>query len=353
VELDSGTALFDRAGGRRRPVASITKIMTALLVLESATPAEEVIASPRAVAEGGAELGLEEGERIPVRELLYALMLQSANDAAVALAEHAAGSVEGFVDGMNEEARALGLTDTRFASPNGLDDSGYSTARDVAAITVEAFRSETFAETVRTKFRAIGAPDGSPRRIQNRNALLWLYPDAIGVKTGYTAAAGFCLVAAAERDGLRLATVILGSPEDAFSDAAALLNHGFATYERRQVATLGDPLDPIRVSGRLVTVEAGDFLDVFVRRSDTVNVTVDIRPGLRLPLGRGQEVGELIATSGGAEVGRAPVLVADSVRLPTPAPRQPEESPWWSRAWDAIISFFADVFGPVVEEPGL
>jgi serine-type D-Ala-D-Ala carboxypeptidase (penicillin-binding protein 5/6) len=349
VELDSGTVLFEREATRRRPIASITKIMTALLVLESATPVDEVVASPRAVAEEGAELGLEEGERIPVRELLYALMLQSANDAAVALAEHAAGSVDAFVDLMNEEARVLGLTDTRFASPNGLDDTGYSTARDVAAITVEAFRSETFAETVRTKFRSIAAPDGSARRIQNRNALLWLYPDAVGVKTGYTAAAGFCVVAAAERDGLRLAAVVLGSPDEAFSDAAALLNHGFATFEQRQVATLGDPLDPIRVAGRMVTLEAGDFLHVLVRRSQPVEVSVRVRAKLRLPLARGQEVGELIATASGEELGTAPVVVADSVRpLPPEEPR-----PWWERAWEAIRSFLDDVFGPVVEEPGL
>jgi D-alanyl-D-alanine carboxypeptidase len=352
VDLDSGKVLLDRAGGRRRPIASITKIMTALLVLESATPVDEVIASDRAVAEEGAELGLEAGERIPVRELLYALLLQSANDAAVALAEHVSGSVDAFVDRMNEGARDLALTDTRFASPNGLDDSGYSTARDVAAITVEAFRSETFAETVRAKTRAIGAPDGSARRIQNRNALLWLYPDSIGVKTGYTAAAGFCLVAAAEREGLRLGAVVLDAPNDAFSDAAALLNYGFAAYEQRRVVTLGDRLDPIRVAGRLVTLEAGDFLHVLVRRNESVEVTVRIRPSLGLPLARGQDVGELIATVSGEERGEAPVLVADAVR-PEPSAEPPSESPWWERAWDAVTSFFADVFGPVLEEPSL
>lgn len=352
VDLDSGKVLFDRAGGRRRPIASITKIMTALLVLESATPVDEVIASEGAVAAEGAELGLEEGERIPVRELLYALLLQSANDAAVALAEHVSGSVDAFVDRMNEGARDLALTDTRFASPNGLDDSGYSSALDVAAITVEAFRSETFAETVRAKTRAIAAPDGSARRIQNRNALLWLYPDSIGVKTGYTAAAGFCLVAAAEREGLRLGAVVLGAPDDAFSDAAALLNYGFAAYEQRRVVTLGDPLDPIRVAGRLVTLEAGDFLHVLVRRNESVDVTVRIRPSLRLPLARGQDVGELIATVSGEERGEAPVLVADSVR-PEPSAETPSESPWWERVWDAVTSFFADVFGPVLEEPSL
>ena len=348
VDLDSGEVLFDRAGGRRRPIASTTKIMTALLVLESATPLDEVIASNRAVSEEGAELGLEEGERILARELLYALLLQSANDAAVALAEHVGGSVDAFVERMNRRTRSLGLTDTRFASPNGLDDSGYSTARDLAAITVEAFRSATFAETVGAKFRTIPAPQGPPRRIQNRNALLWLYPDALGVKTGYTAAAGFCLVAAAERDGLRLGTVVLGSPGEPFSDAAALLNYGFTAWEQRHVVRLGEPLDPIRVAGRLVAVETGDVLRVLVRREEQVDE--DVRPfrNLGLPVARGERVGELVVSASGQELGTVPVVAAEAVRSAPPV-----RLPWWRRAWEAITSFLVDVFGPIVEDRSL
>ena len=348
IDLDSGEVLFDRAGGRRRPIASTTKIMTALLVLESATPFDEVIASDNAVLEEGAELGLGEDERIPVRELLYALMLQSANDAAVALAEHVGGSVDAFIEKMNNRTREMGLTDTRFASPNGLDDSGHSTARDLAAITVEAFRSPTFAETVGAKFRTIPAPEGPARRIQNRNALLWLYPDALGVKTGYTAGAGFCLVAAAERDGLRLATVVLGAPGEPFSDAAALLNYGFQAFERRQVVRLGDPLDPIRVAGRLVTVEAGDVLRVLLRRGDSV--VEEMRPSrtLSLPLARGEQVGELVVSVSGQELGVVPVVTAEAVSA-TPAVRQV----WWRRVWDAITSFLGRTFGPVLEDRSL
>src|SRR5919106_2292951 len=305
VDLDSGEVLFDRAGGRRRPIASTTKIMTALLVLEAATPLDEVIASNRAVSEEGAELGLEEGERILARELLYALLLQSANDAAVALAEHVGGSMDAFVERMNRRTRSLGLTDTRFASPNGLDDSGYSTARDLAAITVEAFRSATFAETVGAKFRTIPAPQGPPRRIQNRNALLWLYPDALGVKTGYTAAAGVCLVAAAERDGLRLGTVVLGTPDEPFSDAATLLNYGFAAYDRRDVVDGSSALDPIEVAGREIPVRADGALSLLLRRGETVDVEVRPDPGLTLPVAEGQTVGEVVVSGGGGVLGRA------------------------------------------------
>jgi D-alanyl-D-alanine carboxypeptidase (penicillin-binding protein 5/6) len=344
VDLDSGEVLYERAAGSRRPIASTTKIMTALLVLESATPFDEVTASGRAASQEGAELGLEPGERISVRELLYALMLQSANDAAVSLAEHVGGSVEVFVEQMNERARTLGLADTRFASPNGLDDSGYSTALDLAAITVAAFGSSTFEETVGTRFRTILAPEGPARRIQNRNALLWLYPGALGVKTGYTGAAGFCLVAAAERDGLRLGTVVLGSPQEPFSDAAALLNFGFTVYERRQAVRLGDPLDPVRVAGRLIAVEAGDDLRVLVRREERVDV--EIRPfrSLGLPVARGERVGELVVSASGEEVGVAPVVAAESIRATAPV-----RLSWWRRAWEAITSFLADAMGPVLE----
>lgn len=344
VDLDSGEVLYERAARRRRPIASTTKIMTALLVLESATPFDEVIASDQAASQEGAELGLEPGERIPVRELLYALMLQSANDAAVSLAEHVGGSVEAFVEQMNERARTLGLADTRFASPNGLDDSGYSTAQDLAAITVAAFGSSTFGETVGKRFRTIPAPEGPVRRIQNRNALLWLYPGALGVKTGYTAAAGFCLVAAAERDGLRLGTVVLGSPQEPFSEAAALLNFGFTAYERRHVVRLGDPLDPVRVAGRIVAVEAGDALRVLVRREEPVDLEVRPFRSLGLPVARGERVGELVVIASGEELGEVPVVAAESVRAIAPV-----RLPWWRRAWEAITSFLADAMRPVLE----
>src|ERR687891_293972 len=342
VDLDSGEVLFDRAGGRRRPIASTTKIMTALLVLESATPLDEVIASNRAVSEEGAELGLEEGERILARELLYALLLQSANDAAVALAEHVGGSVDAFVERMNRRTRRLGLTDTRFASPNGLDDSGYSTARDLAAITVEAFRSATFAETVGAKFRTIPAPQGPPRRIQNRNALLWLYPDALGVKTGYTAAAGFCLVAAAERDGLGLVAVVLGAPSAPWSDAAEMLNHGFETWDRFIVGA-GTELEPLPVGGRDVPIRADGELSLLVRRGGPVDVEVRPEPGLTLPLAEGEAVGEVVVHQDGDVLGRVPAVAEVTVSgAQRTAPQ--EDEPWWERAWDAVAGFFVEVW---------
>jgi D-alanyl-D-alanine carboxypeptidase (penicillin-binding protein 5/6) len=345
ADLDSGEVLWERNPDQRQPIASVTKIMTGLLVVEATDPDEVVTAGPNAARQTGAELGLEVGEVQPVRQLLMALLLQSANDAAVALAEHVGGTVEGFVDGMNRRARRLGARDTRFASPNGLDDSGYSTSRDLVAITAEAFRDATFREVVATKLHRIPSPDGDPRRIQNRNALLWLYRGAIGVKTGYTAAAGFCLVAAAERDGLRLVAVVLGAPSSPWSDAAEMLNHGFEAWERRDVVDGSTALDPIEVAGREIPVRADGGLSLLLRRGETVEVEVRPDPGLTLPVAEGQTVGEVVVSGGGEVLGRVRAVSASSVAAPVGS--SPPEKPWWERAWDAVAGFFARLWRAV------
>ena len=332
ADLDSGRILHGHRDRKRRPIASVTKIMTALLVLEEARPFDVVTVSRRAAAEGGAGLGLEAGERIEVRELLFALMLQSANDAAVALAEHVGGTVRGFVRRMNRRARELGATRTRFASPNGLDDAGRSTAQDLVVITAQAFRTEPFPEIVGTRRHAVPAPRGPDRKIQNRNALLWLYPDAIGVKTGFTSAAGFCLVAAAERDGMRLVAVALGSRDEAFSDAAALLDHGFHAYERRTLVEPGEPVGEVRVSGRGVPVAAAQQAAAVVQADQEVTRELSAAPGLRLPVREGQEVGEVAFLLEGQEVGRVPVVAAQAVAAAPPRPPA-----WWVRLTRAAL----------------
>jgi D-alanyl-D-alanine carboxypeptidase (penicillin-binding protein 5/6) len=335
VELGSGEVLFQDHPGQRRPIASLTKIMTALLVLENTAPRDVVTASTAAAAQTGAELGLTVGEQVAVRELLYALLLQSANDAAVALAEHVAGSVDAFVDMMNRRSRELGLTDTRFASPNGLDDTGYSTAADLAVITTEAYGEPGFGKIAAARYREIPAPTGDPRRIQNRNALLWLYPGAIGVKTGYTTAAGFCLAAAAERDGLALAAIVLGAPTEAFSDAAALLNLGFAGYERRIVVEEGQSFDPLRVQGRPVPVRANAELTVLIRRNQDLTMTVRPEPGLSLPVAAGDVVGSVEVTVGSRQVGEVDLVALEAAS----AVAADVVDPWWSRVWDAVVDW--------------
>ena len=269
ADLDTGQVLFAKAADVRRPIASLTKIMTALLVLEQSHPTDIVTVTPDAVIpeadrQGISSLGLEVGEQISVEDLLYALLLQSANDAAVALADHVAGSEARFVKQMNTRAATLGLRRTRFRSPNGLDDRGYSTAKDLMTLTRTAMTRPRFDDIVSTMFHSIPAPEGGTREIQNRNVLLWLYAGATGVKTGYTARAGYCVVATAERDGRRLVSVVLGAPGDAFSDAAALLDFGFTAFTDHRFVTTGDPAGIVSLPGGSVAVEVGADLAALV-----------------------------------------------------------------------------------------
>jgi D-alanyl-D-alanine carboxypeptidase (penicillin-binding protein 5/6) len=338
IDLASGRVLYAKGADIRRPIASTTKIMTALLVLSSVGMRDEVTVSTLASAQGGASLGLASGERIRVRDLMYALMLQSANDAAVALAEHVSGSVDAFVDRMNGRARAMGLRNTRFRSPNGLDDRGYSSALDLARITVRAMRNPVLARIARTKTYRMPSPEGRTRHLQNRNALLWLYPGAFGVKSGFTSAAGSCLVAAAERSELRLASVVLGAPAEAFSDAATLLDWGFAMFELRRVVIAGERLEPVTLNGREVPAAAAGTVTVIIRRGSPVTRTVDLEPGLALPIAHGERLGEVVVTSrGGKELGRTPLVSAEAVRV------EPEV-PWAERMWERAAGLLVATF---------
>lgn len=335
VDLDGRRVLWERRAGERRPIASLTKIMTVLIALESADLDELVTVSERAAAESGSELGLVSGERIPVEELLYALLLQSSNDGAIALAEHLGGSVERFARRMNRRARELGLRDSNFRSPHGLDDRGYSTARDVAELTAEAFSHPAFVRIARTKLRVIPAPGGPPRRIQSRNAMLWLYEGSVGVKTGFTSAAGFCLVVAAERRGRRLAAVLLGAPQAAFSDAAAVLDHGFFAWRIRTLAEEGEALQPLAIDGQQVPVETGAAIEGLVRRGQGSVLRVLPDASIGLPVREGGVLGEVVAIVEGEEAGRAPLVASADVEG---EPAREGLPPWWDELLDSIAS---------------
>ena len=224
-----GDFLAEKDGDTRRPMASTTKIMTGLLALELLSPDEEITIPPAAVGVEGSSIYLFVGERISVRTLLYALLLSSANDAATALAIHAAGSVEAFAAKMNEKALALGLTNTHFCNPHGLSvPEHYTTARDLARLTAAALEHPTFAEIVATKrYSAPQIGTDAGRLFLNHNRLLRTLDGAVGVKTGFTKASGRCLVSAAKRDGLLLIAVTLNDPND-WRDHTALLDWGFS-----------------------------------------------------------------------------------------------------------------------------
>ena len=346
ADLETGQVLFAHKPNERRPIASLTKIMTAMLVTERTEPTDVVTVSDEAASgrpAGISSLGLVPGERIRVNELLYALLLQSANDAAVALAEHVSGSVDAFVDDMNTRAERLGLPNTMFASPNGLDDDGYSSASDLVRLTRAAYRSRGFASVVATRLHTVTSLDEPPRIVQNRNVLLWLYPGAIGVKTGFTSAAGFCVVAAAEREGMRLIAVVLGEPSEPFSEAAALLNYGFAAFDQRTLVREGERLGVVDVAGRTIPLIAGGSLRGLVPAGRPIQRTVVLDDHVAYPPALGSRIGVLRLSAGGRVLGEVPARVAD-----VPPPPPPGSGPWWARALGAVVDAGAAVLNAVV-----
>ncbi len=235
IDGDTGAVLYAKDDSKRSLIASTTKIMTALVVLERCDLEETVVIPAEATGIEGSSLYLKPGEELTVRELLYGMMLHSGNDAAVALAIACCGNVDAFVKHMNDKAQELNLRDTHFANPNGLDsDENYSTAADLAAMTAYAVQNTRFVEIVSTRTICIG-----DRSLRNHNRLLWTIEGAIGVKTGYTRAAGRILVSAARRNGRCLIAVTINDGND-WQDHSALYDGGFERYSNRLVFEAGE-----------------------------------------------------------------------------------------------------------------
>ena len=214
-------------------MASTTKIMTTIVILEKADLNEKVTVSAKAGGTGGSRLGLKRGDKTSVRDLLYGLMLRSGNDAAVALAEHVGGSVKGFAELMNEKAIELGLTNTHFVTPHGLDDANhYTTALELAKLTDYAMDNETFAKIVGTKSTTIYINNQS-RQINNTNELLGVLNGVVGVKTGFTNNAGRCLVTETKRNNMDIITIVLGADtkKDRTKDSVNLIEYTFSKYK--------------------------------------------------------------------------------------------------------------------------
>lgn len=268
LDVETGQVLAQRDPDARRAVASTIKVLTALSVLHRTHPDDVVTVGPEVGAIGGAGVGLRPGDRWTVRELLDALIVRSGNDAAVALAVHVGGSVEGFVDLMRADAAALGLEDVVLTSPSGLGDGNRLSARDLAVITRAALVTPSFREIAAQRTVTL------PRlgAVTSRNELLGVLPDATGVKTGYTEAAGWSVIGSAERDGRELVAVVLDSrDEDArFRDATALIDHGFAAFARTEL----DLEAAVRRAGAWTQLRAGPVV-VLLPRTEGGRLLVD------------------------------------------------------------------------------
>ena len=318
LEPSTGRVLYEKDADRRRPMASTTKIMTALAALEVLTPDEEIVVPKEAVGVEGTSTYLEEGEVLTFENLLYALLLQSANDAAVAIAIAADGSMEKFAERMNGIAGRLGLSDTNFTNPHGLpDEMHYTTARELALIAAEAMKNPVFRTVVSTGKYSFTS---SLRRrfLTNHNKLLRIYPDAVGIKTGFTKASGRCLVGAAEEGGLLLVSVTLDAPND-WNDHMQLFRLGFSLYERRQILHAGEVRWNVPVIGGSVPEVSLENIDSFsaVMPREAPDVTVDITvPAYPVaPLAKGTPVGYIRILQNGREIGRVPLCTATEVPL--------------------------------------
>jgi serine-type D-Ala-D-Ala carboxypeptidase (penicillin-binding protein 5/6) len=262
-----------------RPMASTTKIMTALLAIESGRLDEVVTVSTRAAIVGEASIGLVAGERVPLEMLVYALLIRSGNDAATAVAEHLSGSVEGFVESMNARAAELGMASTSFANPHGLDaENHFSSPSDLLTLALVAMQNTTFAEMVATtRYRITDAPDGRERIADATNHLLTSYRGTFGVKTGFTFRAGLVIVAGAEREGRTLYTVVMGAdgPGAHFADAATLLDHGFEDHRIVDTILRGSPLRVQRVDEEQLAALARLQTLLFVNAMEPISFAHD------------------------------------------------------------------------------
>ena len=244
LDAVTGRMLFEKDADQQALIASTTKIMTALIVCERCNVLDRMRIPKEAVGIEGSSMYLKEGEVLTLQELLYGLMLSSGNDAAVALATYCGGTVEGFCQLMNDKAHVLGLKNTHFENPNGLDSPGhYSTAKDLAVLAAYAMENPVFYKTVSTKNVKIGE-----RYLQNHNKLLWQVEGADGVKTGFTKAAGRILVSSATRDGRRLICVTLNDGND-WQDHATLLEDGFSRYTLKEILREGDAVGTMEIAG--------------------------------------------------------------------------------------------------------
>ena len=322
VEPATGDVVFQRNATQRRPIASTTKLMTALVTLEHASLDDVMTTIDYHGAAAESLAGFGKGERVTVRDLLRALLITSANDAAATLAQRVAGSRARFVAMMNAKARQLKLTDTHYDNPIGLDGPGnYSTATDLAKLALILRRNAFFRET--TNLRQVTLKSGAhPRTFANRNLLVRSTPAVNGVKTGHTNTAGYILVGSASRDGITVISVVLGDPSEAArdSDSLNLLRYGLSRYHVVTAVSKGQVVAHAGLTHRdeQVDLAASETVKRTTRRGDKLVVTVTGAPEtIDGPLPKGARVGTVNVVQRGKTVARVPLVTADAVDAAT------------------------------------
>ena len=351
MEAETGRILFDKNGSEERAMASTTKIMTLLVALEYGDFETPVTVSANAARQPKVRMDLKEGETFRLMDLLYAMMLVSYNDAAVAIAEAVAGDVPSFCYLMNLKARELGAYRTHFATPNGLDaEEHYSTAVDMALIGRAALEDETALQIMQTQSYTITEDEVNSRSVSltNKNPMLSSYTEAIGGKTGFTNEAGLCLVSMAERDGVQLIAVVLGSgwpPHSNYrvADSLKLFEYGFSEFHQETIRT--DWMDEhpvVEVSGGFVDrveTRLEGSLDYYVKESDSISLFYDLPYVVEAPVTEGQVLGQAAVCIDEKAVGYLDVVAQESA----------EEKTFRRILWNVCKSIWPSVAADPVE----
>jgi D-alanyl-D-alanine carboxypeptidase (penicillin-binding protein 5/6) len=335
MEASTGKVLYSRNASERRYPASTTKIITLITALEYGNLDDNVVASPNAATTEGSSLWLSPGEQLKLRDMLYGIMLVSGNDATVAVAEHISGSVEGFAKLMTEKAHALGAVNSNFVNTSGLpDERHYTTAYDLAIITAYGYKNPLFTQIVSTKNKIIPWPGKEhDRDLYNENRMLWLYDGANGVKTGYTDAAGRCLVSAANRNGIQIVAIVLDS-ERMWDDSIKLLDYGFAQLKQVPVITKGDILKTVKIKeGKASNVKllaANDIiLPIADNEHDKFTTVVEAPAKITAPIAIGQKLGTVKIMYNNVEVANTDLIADQPV----------EKKSFFTMFWGSVVSF--------------
>lgn len=329
-EASTGQVIFEKNADERRPVASVNKVMTILLTLEAVDEGrvsleDQVTVSPRAASMGGSQAFLDAGERYKLSELLKTVIVASANDSAVALAEHLAGTEESFVQLMNTRAEELGLTNTHYANCTGLPaQEHYTTARDVAKLSAQLDLHPIYYRYSTIWMDEIKHRGGRVTSLTNTNRLIRFYPGCDGYKTGSTNEARYCVSATAKKEGMRLIAVVLGTPagQTRFDEARAMLEYGFANVQLVTPIAQGQALDmtvPVRLGGRdEVSVLSGGTCSLLERRGEknALSLEAALVEKVNAPVYAGDVLGEIRVKRGGEVVAVVPAVAGEDVQLP-------------------------------------
>ena len=337
INADTGTIIWEKNAYEQRAMASTTKIMTALLTAEAGELDRKFTVDSYAIKVEGTTMGLKQGDIVTRRALIYGMLLPSGNDAANAAAVSVGGSMSAFVELMNKKAAELGLENTRFANPSGLDTNWhYTTAYDLARLTAAALKNPVFAEICRCSDAQVEF--GNPpylRWLSNSNKMLWQYEGCIGVKTGFTDNARRCLVTAAERNGVRLICVTLNAPND-WDDHRKLLDYGFEQVKPTEII-LPDPVSVPVIGGEedevVLVLKEAVKLPLSEQESEAVRVELYTEPFLYAGFTAGSVAGSARVYLGGRIVGEVELVTSYGVRA------QEQELGFWGKMWQFLRRF--------------